>query len=357
MKETFMLRISLDSVHKASSSFARRVLVAAAVLALPAVALAQTSATAGATDPSFVVLDNPGDPNFNQLLGISDSRVIVGYFGDGTIIPNNGYVLVPKNHYSVENFINLPSGDFATETQAIGVNNHKFPQVVGFYTDKATGFTHGFLDTDGTQLTIDDPEGSTPEVTAPAQNLLGINDLGKAAGFWTDNNGHEHGFIVKLDTESPSESKFIEIPPTLFNGAVATQASNITDNDDICGFWTDNSGNNHGFYGRLGGEFFTFNVKIKGVTAASTSPFGCNSKGEIVGSFTDKGGNVHGFIYANGQFFQYDAPGSSQTVAFGVQGTFINGVNDEGDFLGFFSDGTKVNGFVYFSPALDYEQN
>jgi hypothetical protein len=62
---------------------------------------------------SFFVLDNPGDPNFNQLLGINDGHVIVGYFGDGTAIPNNGYVLVPKNHYSVENFTNLPSGDFA----------------------------------------------------------------------------------------------------------------------------------------------------------------------------------------------------------------------------------------------------
>jgi hypothetical protein len=57
------------------------------------------------------------------------------------------------------------------------------------------------------------------------------------------------------------------------------------------------------------------------------------------------------------KFSQYDAPGSSQTAAFGVMGAFIDGVNDEGDFLGFFSDGTKVNGFVYFSPILDYDQN
>ena len=30
-------------------------------------------------------------------------------------------------------------------------------------------------------------------------------------------------------------------------------------------------------------------------------------------------------------------------------GTTINGVNDQGDFVGFFSDGTKVNGFVNFA--------
>jgi probable HAF family extracellular repeat protein len=205
---------------------------------------------------------------------------------------------------------------------------------------------------------VDDPEGSTPNVTTPAQNLLGINDLGKAAGFWTDNNGHEHGFVVELDIQTPSDSKFIEIPPSVFTGAVATQASNITDQDNVCGFWTDANGNNHGFFGRLGHEIVSFNAKIQGVVVTSTSPFGCNDKGDIVGSFTDSNGNVHGFIFADGRFFQYDAPGSSQTAAFNVMGTFINAINDRGDIVGFFSDGTRVNGFVKFAPSdHDYDQN
>ena len=210
----------------------------------------QSSAEDGTAPQSFFVLDNPGDLNFNQLLGINDRQVIVGYFGDGTVVPNNGYVLVPKNHYSEENFTNLPTGDFASQTQAIGINTRRFPDIVGFYTDNATGFTHGFLDSNGVQSPIDDPAGSPPNVTTPVQNLLGINNFEKAAGFWTDNNAHEHGFVVKLDTHSPSSSTFIEIPPTTFAGAVATQASDITNNDQVCGFWTDANGNNHGFFGR-----------------------------------------------------------------------------------------------------------
>ena len=193
------------------------------------------------------------------------------------------------------------------------------------------------------------PAGSPPNVTTPVQNLLGINDFGKVAGFWTDNNAHEHGFVVELDFQSPGNSKFIEIPPSTFPGAVATQASDITDRGDVCGFWTDANGNNHGFFGHLGREVFTFNVRIHGVTATSTSPFGCNDDGEIVGSFTDTDGNVHGFLFVEGRFRQFDAPGSSQTAAFGVMGTFINGVNDRGDIVGFFSDGTNVNGFVNFA--------
>jgi hypothetical protein len=42
------------------------------------------------------------------LPAVNNGRIIVGYFGDGTIVPNNGYVLVPQDHYSAENFINLP---------------------------------------------------------------------------------------------------------------------------------------------------------------------------------------------------------------------------------------------------------
>ena len=148
---------------KLSTRIARRLLTTVALIALPPVAFAQSSGADGTDPQSFFVLNNPGDPNFNQLLGINDGRVIVGYFGDGTIIPNNGYVLVPNNHYSVENFTNLPSGDFASQTQAIGINTRRFPDIVGFYTDNATGFTHGFLDSNGVQITARRPGGFPAE--------------------------------------------------------------------------------------------------------------------------------------------------------------------------------------------------
>jgi hypothetical protein len=149
-----MFSISADSnsVHQVLPGFAHRLLIAVAVFALPSVALAQSS-------QSFLVLNNPGDPAFNQLLGINEGHVIVGYFGDGTVIRNNGYVLVPKNHYSVENFTNLPSPNSAFQTQAIGINTRSFPYIVGFSTDNATSFTPWLLDSNGVQSKIDDPAG------------------------------------------------------------------------------------------------------------------------------------------------------------------------------------------------------
>ena len=329
-----------SNAHRISAGIAGRLLGTAALVA-SSMALAQPSRAGD--DQRFFVLDNPGDANFNQLLGVNNAQIIVGYFGDGAVVANNGYVLVPPNHYAPENVAN------ASQSQAIGINDKTFPDIVGFFTDSATGFTHGFLDADGTETAIDDPQGSAPNVTTPVQNLLGINDRDQAAGFWTDNDGHTHGFVVDIDVNAPRSSRFTEIPPALFRGAVATLAADITDTRIVCGFWTDAQGNNHGFFGALVARFVTFDVRIRGVTVASTSPFGCNNENQIVGSFTDATGGVHGFIFTDGRFVQFDAPGSSQETAFGVAGTIINGVNDRGDIAGFFSDGAKVHGFARFA--------
>ena len=128
-------------LSKVSTDFTRRLLMtAAAVIGLASVALAYWSAANGTDSQTVFVLNNQTDPMFNQLLGINNGHVIVGYFGDGMAIANNGYVLVPSNHYSAENFTNLPNGDTASQTQAIGINENRcpnnvcsFPDIVGFY--------------------------------------------------------------------------------------------------------------------------------------------------------------------------------------------------------------------------------
>ena len=293
----------------------------------------------------FFKLNNRGDPNFNQLLGINDHEIIAGYFGDGTTVVNNGYVLVPNTHYSVENFAGTPpTGHAITQTQAIGINNNDGPRIVGFWADQ-NGVQFGFEDINGVFVTILDP---SPAAVGFNQNLLGVNNSNEAAGFWTDSAGNEHGFVVDL---ASTPLKFTEIPPGLFNGAVATQASGINDRDQVCGFWVDGKGNDHGFFGPLGGSFASFEVVINGLLAKSTQALGC-SNNFIVGSYVDSTGATHGFIFDGLSFKTFDAPGSSQTPAFAVAGTIINGVNDKGDIVGFFSDGSHVNGFVQFSaPA------
>ena len=186
---------------KVPTGFTRRLLTtAAAVIGLAPAAFVLASGAQAEDPQTFFVLNNPNDPMFNQLLAINNGNVIVGYFGDGMAVANNGYVLVPANHYAIDNFTNvanctaLPSMPFPpspcpTQTQAIGINEASglagatpFADIVGFYTDNATPpVTHGFLDSFGVQSTIDDPNGVNG-INTPLQNLLGINNALRASG-------------------------------------------------------------------------------------------------------------------------------------------------------------------------------
>jgi hypothetical protein len=80
-------------------------------LALPARAVSYT----------FQTVIDPADPNFTQLLGVNNSGVIAGYFGDGAAAFNNGFTLVLPNSYTPENF---PGTATLTEqqTQVVGIN-------------------------------------------------------------------------------------------------------------------------------------------------------------------------------------------------------------------------------------------
>ena len=86
---------------------------------------------ARAASYTFNTYDNPGDPAFNQLLGINNAGTIAGYFGDGFSVPNNGYTFVPPSTYTAEIF---PG---SVQTQVIGVNGLTPPTTVGFWADAA----------------------------------------------------------------------------------------------------------------------------------------------------------------------------------------------------------------------------
>src|ERR1022692_3840746 len=100
--------------------------------------LATVSVLAGSPGHAyeFRTIDNPGDPNFNQLLGINNAGVIAGYFGDGSVVPNNGYTVAPPyTSFAAENF---PG---SAQTQVVGINNTG--TTVGFWVDGA-GNNFGF---------------------------------------------------------------------------------------------------------------------------------------------------------------------------------------------------------------------
>jgi hypothetical protein len=277
---------------------------------------------------NFTTIDNPNDANFNQLLGINRAVEIVGYDGDGSVQPNKGYLVVPLDHFADENF---PQ---SAQTQVVGINNATTPATVGFWIDGG-GNNFGFYNRNGSFVSVADPKTGVANGVQTNQ-LLGINDHHLAAGFYNDANGNSHGYIYDAKNQAFSE---LTLP---FKKVVSFQATGINNAGVICGFYT-NGKVTKGFIGTLGNFSSVSSGGIKTLTL-----LGLNNTGLAVGTFTDNAGVSHGLTYDinKGAFTIVDNPNESATAAFGVTGTTINGINDAGDLVGFYSDGTKVHGFL-----------
>jgi hypothetical protein len=289
-----------------------------------------TAGAVCAANYSFQTLDNPGDPAFNQLLGINNSGEIVGYFGDGAVQPNKGYTLMPPANYTNENFPN------SVQTQVVGINNNASPITVGFYIDNNNN-NFGFFDINGqfTSVTGPDVPSSAPTVT----QLLGVNNAGTMVGFDTDGNNLNHGIIDNTSNQVRSFSL-----PSSFS-AVSTTLTGVNNSNMASGFFTDSNGATHGFVCNLiSGACTSYNDP----NGTNTMFLGLNNHGQVVGSFVDANGETQGLLFdMNSSAFQtISDPQASAIAAFAVTGTTVNGINDNGQLVGFYSDGTNVNGFL-----------
>jgi hypothetical protein len=279
--------------------------------------LLNASAFAGSSSPSFTTIDDPGDPTFNQLLGINNDGVISGYFGSGAVgHPNQGYTIAPP--YTAFLSDNLPG---SLQTQATGINVNGI--TVGFWAPTNTGNDSNFgfirLANGFTYLSVNDPLGTgSPEVN----QLLGINTDEIAVGFYNDANGLSHGYTYTVKTGV--------FKPVGINGSTSDAATGINNNNLICGFFTNTEGRTRGFLKPLtGGTAILFSVP----DAPVTQLLGVNDSGVAVGFYADSTGLTHGLVYlpSTGQWNTVDDPD-------GPMGTVLNGVNDKGDMVGFYID-------------------
>jgi hypothetical protein len=296
---------------------------------LAATALCAATHVAEAASATFTTIDNPGDPTFNQLLGITDNGTVVGYFGSGWAgHPNQAYSIAPP--YTAFTSQNVPG---AVQTQAIGVNGSN---IVGFWSGTNNGpgqdANYGFfkaVKTAHAQYTV--VNGFTPNVPTTAQ-LLGVNAAQNAAGFYVDGNGISHGFVYGLSTYTYTQ--------VLVSGAKQVMATGINANNLVCGAYTDAKGVTHGFLQPLGGGT---TVTFSEPGAQITQFLGVNTAGEAVGFYQLTPNDItHGILYnpANGTLTQLDEPN-------GVGGTVINGLNNKGQAVGFYTDAAgNVHGMI-----------
>lgn len=295
-------------------------------IAMSIVAAALTAVSpAIASNYNFQTLNNAADPAFNQLLGINNSGTIVGYDGDGTVLPNKGYSLA-NGAYTNENF---PG---SAQTQVVGINSNASPTTVGFWVD-GNGNNFGFVQQGNTFTKVTDPNTG---VTAPVVNqLLGVNNSNVAAGFYIDANGVTQGYLYNIGTKA-----FTAVFDPL---GIGTTATDINNSGIVSGFYQDATGNDHGFLD-VGGHYTTYNDP----NGTNTIFFGLNNKNQVVGSYVDAGGVTEGFVFnfVTNTWQTVDDPNASSNSAFDVTGTTINGINDLGQLVGFYSDGTNVDGFL-----------
>jgi hypothetical protein len=174
-------------------------------------------------DPHTPTVPNPGILIENQVLGVNDRDIAVGFYNDAAG-NSHGYTYdIKTGVYSAD--INVPS---ALSTSTVAINDNG--DIAGFYTDSG-GVVHGFLDDHGQFTTVSAPGATFTQ-------LLGLNDRGIAVGQDVVG-GVTHGIIYNSHTgaftqlDAPNAAGF-----TLFNG--------INDKGDIVGFYTDATGNTHG---------------------------------------------------------------------------------------------------------------
>jgi hypothetical protein len=184
----------------------------------------------GGQNGTFINVNNPNTGTINgvktnQLLGINDGNIAVGFYVD-TAGATHGYTYsVESNTYSPN--IDDPNGVGTTTAAAI----NDFDQIVGFYVD-TVGVTHGFFESGGIFTTID-------AKNATATSLLGLNNFGEAVGFDIDQAGAMHGIICDVFTGA---TKQVDDP----KGVGTTTFNGLNDLGQIVGFYVNGDGNTIG---------------------------------------------------------------------------------------------------------------
>jgi hypothetical protein len=169
----------------------------------------------------FESFTNPHTPmmpgSVNQLLGVNDSGVAVGFYND---VKGHSHAYEVNQATGVFTAIKIP-GDVST--QATGINN--LGDIVGFGTD-AAGNTTGWLRHNGHLTTYQFPGGSDTQA-------FGVNDHDEIAGTYLDGQSVMHGFTLKSPLGPVSHWQSIDDP----NGVDTTTVNGVNNNGKLVGFY------------------------------------------------------------------------------------------------------------------------
>ena len=276
-------------------------------LAANVVVLALSAASQAMALPyTFTTLDDPliSANGETSAFGINDAGVVVGFAQDGS--GTQAFV------YSGGVFTNPSAAAGVTLTNSLGVNN--LGVISGQTTENATP-VHGYL-LNGTSISfIDEPQAQSFTV------INGLNDAGDLAGTFDVSTG-----LLDLDLGFVRiGSTFTALPdPDVANGS--TRATDINNLGDAL-FFSANSGRSYLYSNGASSLIGTGNFLAMGL----------NDTGQIVGYIP----NLHPL----GVVFDH---GVSQIITVpGAVGTFIQGINNRGDIVGYYQTAdSRLHGFI-----------
>jgi PEP-CTERM motif len=169
---------------------------------------------------------------------------------------------------------------------------------------------------------------------------VGINDSGQIVGTYETSSGN-YGYLYSGGTYSTlSVPGATQSPGTVFYYAsmIGTNAAGINDDGEIVGEWSGPSGE-AGF--TYSGGVFT-DTSISEGAGVGTILYGVNDSGLISGytaTFVDEHSVKSSFLYNGSTFTPIDYPGSSETI--------VQGINDSGEAVGFYTLDGQTWGFIY----------
>ncbi len=149
-------------------------------------------------------------------------------------------------------------------------------------------------------------------------------------------------FFLVLIQLAPAAAPTIQLVVPIYDypRSMGTIGQGISNDGKIAGHYVYH-GKGYGFYRLPNGRF---SASISLPNSIETEARGINSSGLVAGTFVDLAGIDHGFFFDGTTYTQYDVPGA--------QYTDVNGLNDAGDFTGFYYDGTAYFGFVSIGGVL-----
>jgi probable HAF family extracellular repeat protein len=281
-----------------------------------------SSALALPTGYSFQTLDDPNAASGTVAYGINDAGQVTGWYNDGLSIVHafvydaGAWTTIDKNP------LNSSGGD----TQGFGINNSG--QIVGGLFDNLNLGHNAFFDGTSWSELGDDPSGAKNSTT-----YTGINNSRVMSGIYSSPSGAQ-SFLYDGSTY-----KTLNNPYAFVQNTVAWGLNNA---DAVAGYYygelptpQGNFISQHGFI--FDGTTFT---GFDAPDAGRTEAWDINDAGLVVGTYFELiGGQQHWFLYDGTNFSNLNLPWDPSLV-------LITGINDAGQIVGRYGDGSGEHGFI-----------